>query len=364
VPEPEPQAILAPLSRAALVLVVEVGADESSARTVFDFCDALPGLVRSVGFRDLEAQLSCVMGVGAEAWPRLFPLAAPPGLHPFVALHGSRHSAPSTPGDLIFHIRAARNDLCFELATQILAKLGSAVTPVDEMQGFRFFDYRDLLGFVDGTENPAGDAAVAAALIGPDDPDLCGSSYLIVQRYLHDLDAWNAISTEEQEQVIGREKLSNVELDDAVTPANAHRVVNTVTGADGSELAILRENMPFGSPAAGEFGTYFIGYAADVSVTERMLERMFVGEPPGNHDRILDFSTAITGNLFFVPSASLLDELAGGAYAGDTEQSAPVAAPAQPVAQATSLTIGSLKDSLVFTADADDSSTPTTTSTP
>jgi porphyrinogen peroxidase len=257
-----------------------------------------------VGFRDLEAQLSCVMGVGAEAWPRLFPLAAPPGLHPFVALHGSRHSAPSTPGDLIFHIRAARNDLCFELATQILAKLGSAVTPVDEMQGFRFFDYRDLLGFVDGTENPAGDAAVAAALIGPDDPDLCGSSYLIVQRYLHDLDAWNAISTEEQEQVIGREKLSNVELDAAVTPANAHRVVNTVTGADGSELAILRENMPFGSPAAGEFGTYFIGYAADVSVTERMLERMFVGEPPGNHDRILDFSTAITGTLFFVPSAT------------------------------------------------------------
>jgi putative iron-dependent peroxidase len=294
-------------------------------------------------------------------------MPAPPDLHPFVALHGTPHSAPSTPGDLIFHIRAERNDLCFELASQILVKLGSAVAPVDEMQGFRFFDYRDLLGFVDGTENPAGGAAAEAALIGPDDPQLCGSSYLIVQRYLHDLDSWNAIGTAEQERVIGREKLSNVELDDAVTPSNAHRVVNTIVDADGNERAILRENMPFGSPAAGEFGTYFIGYAADVSVTERMLERMFIGEPPGNYDRILDFSRAVTGNLYFVPSASLLDDLADGPFAGDTADSERAeAAPApSPGADAPSdgssgsngaLNIGSLKGALVFDPSADDPS--------
>ncbi len=337
-PNPEPQEILAPLSRAAMVLVLELAPGEPSARTAFDFCDALPGLVRAVGFRDLEAQLSCVMGVGAAAWPRLFPRQAPDGLHPFRALAGSRHSAPSTPGDLVFHIRAARNDLCFELATQILARLGASVVPVDEMQGFRFFDYRDLLGFVDGTENPSGSAAADAALIGPDDPDFAGSSYLIVQRYLHDLDAWNAVGTAEQERVIGREKLSNVELDDAVTPANAHRIVNTIVDPDGTEHDILRENMPFGSPSAGEFGTYFIGYAADVSITERMLQRMFVGEPPGNYDRILDFSRAVTGNLYFVPSASLLDDLAGGPFAGDA-----TADPAPDAPQRDgSLTIGAL----------------------
>jgi putative iron-dependent peroxidase len=292
---PEPQAVLAPLTRAALVLVVTVDPGEDNAARVRSFAADLPGLVRSVGFRDLEAGLSCVLGFGAAVWPRLFDSAPPAELHPFRELAGDRHRAPATPGDMVLHIRSGRPDLCFELASQVLTALGGAVTPVDEVQGFRFFDFRDLLGFVDGTEHPTGRAAV--------------------QRYQHDLVAWNALSVEEQQRAIGRDKLSNVELPDEDTPASAHRVLTSITDDSGRELAIVRDNMPFGSPAAGEFGTYFIGYAKTpaVAVLERMLRNMVIGDPPGTYDRILDFSTAVTGCLFFVPAASLLEELADGA---------------------------------------------------
>jgi len=310
---PEPQAVLAPLTRAALILVVTVDPGEDNAARVRSFAADLPGLVRSVGFRDLDAGLSCVAGFGADVWPGLFRTPPPAELHPFRPLAGNRHRAPATPGDLVLHIRAGRPDLCFELATQALTALGGAVTPVDEVQGFRFFDFRDLLGFVDGTENPTGQAAAEAALIGPEDPVFAGGSYLMVQRYQHDLAAWNALSVEEQQLAIGRDKLSNVELPDEDTPPSAHRVLTSITGEDGRELAIVRDNMPFGSPAAGEFGTYFIGYAKTPAVLERMLLNMVIGDPPGTYDRILDFSTAVTGCLFFVPAASLLEQLADGA---------------------------------------------------
>ena len=301
----EPQAVLAPLSRAALVLVVTV--HDGEEQRVRDLCGDLSGLVRAVGFRDLEAQLSCVVGFGARVWPRLFDTTPPARLHPLPHIRGERHEAVSTPGDVVFHIRAGRPDLCFELATQILARLDGAVTAVDEVQGFRFFDFRDLLGFVDGTENPTGDASAVAALIGDDDRESAGGSYLVVQKYLHDLAAWNKLPIEQQNRIIGRDKLSNVELDDDVTPSSAHRILTTITDDEGNEIKIMRDNMPFGSPAAGEFGTYFIGYAKSPTVIEQMLRNMFIGNPAGNYDRILDFSKAVTGNLFFVPSQTFVD---------------------------------------------------------
>ncbi|GAA3066069.1 Dyp-type peroxidase [Pseudonocardia yunnanensis] len=320
----EPQAVLAPLSRSAVFLVVTVNPDQASRTRVREFCADLPGLVRTVGFRDLDAGLSCVVGFGARVWPDLFGITAATALHPFQAIRGHRHDAVATPGDVLFHVRARRQDLCFELSTQILAALRGAVTAVDEVQAFRYFDNRDLLGFVDGTENPTGEAATSAAIVGEDDPVFAGSSYVMVQKYLHDLDAWDALDVGAQERVIGRTKLSNVELDDDVAPASAHKVLTTITDADGRERKIVRDNMPFGSPAAGEFGTYFIGYASDPDVLEQMLRNMFLGDPPGTYDRILDFSRAVTGALFLAPSVPLLDQLA---------DSPPP----------TSLTIGSLK---------------------
>jgi porphyrinogen peroxidase len=303
------QAVSAPLTRAAIFLVATLNPGTDNRATMRSFCADLAGLVRAVEFRDLEGGLSCVMGFGSDAWDRLFGAPRPAELHPFREFRAGARHAVSTPGDLLFHIRAKRMDLSFELATQIMARIGNAVSPVDEVQGFRYFDDRDLLGFVDGTENPRGSAAAEAVVIGDEDRDFAGGSYVIVQKYLHNLDGWNTLSTEAQEHIIGRTKLSDIELDDSVKPTSAHNALTTIV-ENGKEVKILRDNMPFGRPGNGEFGTYFIGYSRSPRTIEQMLENMFVGRPPGNYDRLLDFSRAVTGNLFFVPSATFLDTVA------------------------------------------------------
>ncbi len=304
----QPQPVVAPLTRAAIFLVMTVNPGDDHRVTVRAFCEDFPALVRAVAFRDLEGYLSCVIGFGSSGWDRLFAGARPAELHAFREIQaGSRH-AVSTPGDILFHIRAARMDLCFELATQLMARLGTAVTAVDEVHGFQYFDDRDLIGFVDGTENPTDQLAVDSAIIGDEDAGFAGGSYVIVQKYLHDMPAWNALSTEAQERIIGRTKLADIELEDAVKPTSAHNAL-TIIEENGKEIKILRDNMPFGDVGRGEFGTYFIGYARSPRPIEQMLQNMFVGRPPGNYDRLLDFSRAVTGNLFFVPSLDLLETL-------------------------------------------------------
>ncbi len=321
---PVPQAVLQALTSAAIFLIVTVNPGSTSRGIIRAFCPDLSALLRAVGFRDVAGTLSCIMGIGSQAWDRLFGDPRPAELHPFREIKaGSRH-AVATPGDLVFHIRAKRMDLCFEMATQIMARIGPAVSLVDEVHGFRYFDDRDLLGFVDGTENPGGQEAMVAAIIGAEDATFAGGSYVIVQKYLHDIAAWNKLSTEAQERIIGRAKLSDIELDDAVKPTSAHNALTTIV-EDGQEKKIIRDNMPFGRAADGEFGTYFIGYSRTPRTTEQMLENMFVGRPPGNYDRLLDFSRAASGCLFFVPSVTFLDAV------GD-EAPAPAAAPSDPPA--------------------------------
>jgi putative iron-dependent peroxidase len=300
------QAVLGPLTTAAIFLVVSInpGAESTARGLLAD----LSGLQRAVGFRAIEAGLGCVVGVGSDAWDRLFEGPRPAELHPFREVVGQPHTAVSTSGDLLFHIRSARQDICFELATQIMNRLAGSVTVDDEVYGFRYFDLRDLLGFVDGTENPVGDDAMAAVSVGDEDPDFAGGSYVIVQKYLHDLDTWNAMPVEHQEKVVGRTKLSDIELDEDVMPSNSHVSLNTIVDDDGTERQIIRDNMPFGNAGRGEFGTYFIGYSSSPALTEQMLDNMFIGNPPGNYDRILDVSTAVTGGLFFVPTVAFLED--------------------------------------------------------
>jgi putative iron-dependent peroxidase len=340
-----PQAVAAPLTRAAIFLVVTVNPGPDNRATLRSFCGGLGALLRAVEFRDIEAGLSCVIGFGSDAWDRLFGSPRPAKLHPFREIRAGTRHAVATPGDLLVHIRSKRMDLCFELATQIMANIGAAVSPVDEVHGFRYFDDRDLIGFVDGTENPRGEAAIEAVLVGEEDPAFAGGSYVIVQKYLHDLAGWNALSTEAQEKIIGRTKLSDIELDDAIKPTSAHSALTTIV-EDGKELKILRDNMPFGRAAQGEFGTYFIGYSRSPHITEQMLENMFVGRPPGNYDRLLDFSRAVTGNLFFAPSATFLETVTEDEPAGPTQPTASATvepAPSIPSVRDGSLAIGSLK---------------------
>jgi porphyrinogen peroxidase len=307
-PGPIPQPVTAPLTRAAIFLVVTVNPGAENLTTIRSLCADLAVLLRAVGFRDQEARLSCVMGFGSDAWDWLFGKPRPAELHTFREIRAGPRHAPSTPGDLLFHICAERMDLCFELAAQIMTRLKDAVSTADEVHGFRYFDNRDLLGFVDGTENPTGQEAIDSTLIGEEDAGFAGGSYVVVQKYLHDLAGWNALSTEAQEHIIGRTKLSDIEIDESVRPSSAHNSLNTIV-EDGREIKIVRHNMPFGQVGEAEFGTYFIGYSRSPRTIEQMLQNMFVGRPPGNYDRILDFSRAVTGNLFFVPTATFLDEL-------------------------------------------------------
>src|SRR6202050_2287387 len=306
-PSATPQPVVAQLTRAAIFLVVTIKSGPECHAVVRGLCGDLAALLRAVGFRDLGGRLSCVMGFGSEAWDRFFGEPRPKNLHPFREIHGVHH-AVATPGDILFHIRSVRMDLCFELATQIMTRLGDAVASSEEVHGFKYFDERDLLGFVDGTENPVDQAAIDVTIIGDEDAAFAGGSYVIVQKYLHDLKRWNELPVEMQEKIIGRTKLSDIELDDAVKPTSAHQALTTII-ENGEQLEIVRDNMPFGEFGKGEFGTYFIGYARSPRRIEQMLENMFVGRPPGNYDRLLDFSRAVTGSLYFAPSATFLENV-------------------------------------------------------
>lgn len=341
-----PQPVTAPQTRAAIFLVVTVNPGSRSRGAVRALAGELDGLVRAVGARDVDGRLSCVIAFGSDAWDSLFGSPRPAELHPFPAIEACPRRAVSTPGDVLLHIRAERMDLCFELAAQIVARLGDAISAEDEVHGFRYFDDRDLTGFVDGTENPAGKAAIDATIVGDEDPAFAGGSYVTVQKYIHELAKWDALSTEVQEGIIGRTKLSDIELDDAVKPTFAHNALTTIV-EDGEQVEILRHNMPFGNVTHGESGTYFIGYARSPRVIEQMVENMFVGLPPGNYDRLLDFTRAVTGTSFFAPSAAFLESLASGESATALPVAAAAAAarssqPAPP-ARDGSLRIGSLK---------------------
>ena len=315
-----PQAVTAPITRCATFLVLKAANSPSALGTIRSTLAGINGLSRSVSFRDIGAPIACTVGIGSDVWDSLTGLPRPPELHPFVPIKGRKHEAISTPGDLLFHIRSDRRDLCFEFERQLMVNLGSAVSVVDETVGFRYFDARDLLGFVDGSANPGGEESDEAAFVsgngdaGSTDKARAeaaeGGSYVVVQKYLHDIKGWEDLPTETQESIIGHKKLDNMELDDAgPQDQKSHKTLATIEGDDGEELDVMRYNMPFGSFEKGEFGTYFIGYSGRLWVLEEMLKRMFVGVPEGKHDRILDFSRAVTGTVFFAPRKEILEGL-------------------------------------------------------
>ncbi|MDF7667574.1 Dyp-type peroxidase [Orbaceae bacterium ESL0727] len=306
-----PQPVTEPPGKTALFISLNIKKTAEAEALVKSFCTDFPALIRSMTIRDPERHFRGILGFGSDAWDRLFKSPKPAKLHTFKEIKGQTYTAPSTPADLLFHIRADRMDHCFEFARQIMVKIGAAVTYQDETFAFRSFDGRSMIGFIDGTENPTGNDAVDFAIVGDEDPQFKGGSYVLIQRYVHDLDAWNKLPVEQQELAIGRKKFDDLELSEQEKPSNAHNVLTNIKDDKGNDLKILRDNLPYGSPAEGVYGTYFIGYAKDPAVTERMLSNMFIGVPVGNHDRLLDFSTALTGALFFVPSYALLGELAG-----------------------------------------------------
>ncbi len=339
-----PQTIITRKHPHAYFLVLTL-ADGDVADHVRDVVSGFPGTVRSVSSRAPESNLVGIIGIGSAAWDRLYSGPRPALLHPFRELRGP-HTAPATPGDLLIHLKSDSMGLCYEVATKVVDDFGAAAGVVDEVHGFRYFDLRDLIGFVDGTENPTGQAAIDAITVDDDADSLQGGSYVAVQRYVHDLGAWTALSTQDQEAAIGRTKADNIEMDDKVKPSNSHIALNVITDDDGTELAILRDNMPYGR-ADGERGTFFIAYSASPATTERMLANMFLGDPPGNTDRLLDFTTAVTGSQYFAPPLDFLEDPppSPSSVAAPMQTPSSVAAPMEPPTATAdgSLGIGSLR---------------------
>ncbi|MGK6340718.1 Dyp-type peroxidase [Chryseobacterium sp. DT-3] len=283
--------------------------DPDKIKSVFQrVCALVINLNNSALDRFPDSKASCVMGLGYEAWYQLeLPQPLPKEFKKFQEIKGSKHMAVSTKGDLHFHIRADEKSFAYDMASIISGYMKEIADCVVEVQGFRYWDSRSILGFVDGTENPHGKDRDHFAIVGDSDLQYEGGSYLFVQKYIHNLNAWRSLSVEEQEKVIGRSKDLDIEMDDDVKPQNSHIALANI----GDDFKVVRDNMPFGNVATNEMGTYFICYASTFSTVEKMLTNMFIGNPPGNYDRILDFSTAQTGTLFFVPSLDMLDEFSG-----------------------------------------------------
>ena len=271
-------------------------------------CGLVDNLNNSVTNRFPEGRASVTIGISHSAWLSLgLPKPLPKELKDFQPIKGSKHTAVATEGDLHFHIRADNQSLAYDMAATINEVMQPIANCIVNVQGFRYWDGRAIIGFVDGTENPRGAEREQFAVVGNEDPDYQGGSYLFVQKYVHDMNAWRALPVSEQEKVIGRSKEMDIEMDDDTKPSNSHSALANV----GDDLKVVRDNMPFHDPISHQMGTYFICYANTFSTVEKMLTNMFIGNPAGNYDRLLDFSTAETGTLFFVPSLDMLDEFAG-----------------------------------------------------
>lgn len=273
--------------------------------TFSQLCKLIINLNNSANIRFPVSRASCVMGIGHDAWLRLgLPTPLPKELANFEPIAGNKHTAVSTKGDLHFHIRADTTSICYDMASAITDLLSPVAISTEEIHGFRYWDSRSILGFVDGTENPHGQERELFSMVADEDSVYEGGSYLFTQKYIHDLTAWKGLSTEQQEKVIGRYKANDIEMSDEVKPSNSHIALANV----GDDLKIVRDNMPFGNMSTNEMGTYFIAYASTFSTVQTMLTNMFIGSPEGNYDRILDFSTAKTGSLFFVPTFNMIDD--------------------------------------------------------
>ncbi|MBI3089589.1 MAG: Dyp-type peroxidase [Candidatus Tectomicrobia bacterium] len=290
----------------AYFLILKAVNRAAEARELARRLRAVPATLRAVAALDEQAGLRCVASLGAEFWAAIAPNRRPRELRSFQPIRGAGLEAPASGGDILLHITSQRHDLNFELARRLRAELGAAATVLDEVSGFRYLDSRDLTGFIDGTENPKGAERAAVALIGEEDADFAGGSYVLTQRYVHNLTAWSALAAEAQEKIIGRTKPDSVELAAGVKPQTAH-ISRVVIEEEGEELEIVRHSFPYGTTS--EAGLFFIAYAKTLSTFDKMLARMFGASGDGRHDHLMDFTRALSGAYFFAPSEAGLSSL-------------------------------------------------------
>ena len=280
---------------------------EKEREIIADMADRMEAIQRSMNIRVAPETVKLSFGFSNRAWEYLFPTAKKPKeLEDFQGVNGEHHTAPATPADLFLHVRAGQAATSYLVVDQIMSFLRPVVDVVDETHGFHYLEGRAIIDFIDGTENPVGEEAKEWAIIGTEDPEFINGSYAFAQKYVHDLDAWRALPTEVQEKYIGRRKYSDLELSDKEKDPRAHNIISQ-DNRDGEEHKIVRMNVVFANPGEGVRGTYFIGYARHWDVTRQMVTNMFTQD-----DRLLEYSTAEKGQLFFIPSKELLGRIAEG----------------------------------------------------
>lgn len=253
---------------------------------IAEFADRSQAIERSMMIRAADANLKVSIGFSRTAWDYLFPNAAvPKQLETYTTLTGPEYSMPASEGDIFLHVRAGDEAVVYEVVRQFMVFLEPIATVLDETKGFRYFEGRAIIGFIDGTEAPAEFEAADYALVGEEDPEYINGSYAFAQKWLHDMDFWGKMKTEEQEKAVGRHKFDDLELEDDEKFHNAHNVAAKIE-VDGEDQKIVRMNVPFSDPATGKTGTYFIGYSRYWSVTKAMLQQMV-----DMSDFLLTFST-------------------------------------------------------------------------
>lgn len=282
---------------------------ELEVETIRDFVDKYQALGRSLKIRAINGNLKMSLGFSRKAWDYLFPEAnVPKELETFEGMQGEDEMAvmPATDGDLFLHIRANDSAVVFEALYQCKRLLAKVAKVVDEDKGFRYFEGRAIIGFIDGTEAPVDQESIDSALVGDEDPEFINGSYLFAQKWVHNMPKWENMTTEEQEKAVGRRKFNDLELDDDEKYGNAHNVASQYF-EDGEEKKIIRMNVPFTDTHTGAVGTYFMGYSGAWHVTRGMMQNMI-----DKADFLFSFSRITTGQLYFVPSINVLDAIAEG----------------------------------------------------
>jgi len=280
---------------------------DSELAALREVATRLPPISHSLSIRDGGFGVRVSLGLSNNAWEYFFPQAPKPKeLEEFTGLSSETVVMPADGADLFLHVRAEKEAIVYELLALVMEYLRDYVDVVDETHGFGYFEGRAIIGFIDGTEAPLPEDSADYSVIGDEDPDFVNGSYAFAQKWTHDMSAWNALSTETQEKAVGRRKFTDIELDDDEKDPGAHNVASKVE-FDGEEQKIVRMNVAWSNPASGQTGTYFIGYARRWAVTKAMLEQMLQ-----IHDRLFDFSTITTGQLFFIPSKDILVQIAEG----------------------------------------------------
>lgn len=305
---PHPQAGIIPApSPNALFLILRVLDPPTNGRAVATVMAGVPALAEQVNVVAPPAKFVGTVGFGSAFWDTISPGKRPAGLRLFQAISASGRSAPSTGGDVLLHLLSKRHDLNFEFAMRVRSQLGDMVEVMDEVHGFQYLDSRDLTGFIDGTENPAGAKdRTQVALIGEEEKAFAGGSYVFTQRYVHNLKKWETVPTAEQEKVIGRKKKDSKELSAKAKPPTAH-ISRVVMEEHGEELEIVRHSFPYGT--VSEAGLFFIAYSKTLDIPEKMLSRMLGASGDGLHDHLMDYTQAVTGATFFAPSLEVLKTL-------------------------------------------------------